>query len=82
MNIELIETFQCEDDLLKGKIRIEINNQSCWIEYQEAQASENFDGHMINDVNLINLDFAEQVAFKILEAVQAARSNQPLTTNE
>jgi len=74
---ELVEYFQCEEDELKGRVKIEINNESCWIEYEETTVENNFSGDVLSEINLINVDFAEQVAFKILEGVATARGAAP-----
>lgn len=73
----ITEYFMCDKDKLKGRITIEINNQSCWMEYEETLADDHFSGNLIQEINLINVDTAEQVAFKILEGVAAARGATP-----
>lgn len=71
---EIIEEFKCGEDHLKGMIRISINSpDSIYLEYQEATVGHPFNGAVISDVNLINLEVAERVANEILERVNELR---------
>jgi hypothetical protein len=71
---EIVDEFKCEEDLLKGMIRISINPpDSIYLEYQEVMVGHPFNGAVISDINLINLDVAELVANTILERIKKLR---------
>jgi hypothetical protein len=71
---EIVEKFKCEEDELKGMIRISISPpDAIYLEYQEVGVNQPFNGAVISEVNLISLDVAELVANTILERVQQQR---------
>lgn len=81
LSTEIIDEFKIGEDHLKGMLKISINPpDSFFIEYQEAVVGHPFNGAVINDVNLINLEVAERVAHIILERVQELKTATELET--